>query len=92
MTERIISIEEIIADPENAPLPEGVSGKALTVNGLISAATFSNFDAIVNYSKRLSPEFYCLIGIMATKRDNSLVDTKGFVRWATDQQDFTKLL
>lgn len=79
---------DIIANPQTAPLPANAGLAYMITSALASMATPANFAAIVTYGKRLADagqaEFYCTLGLDATRRNPALKETAAYVSWATD--------
>ncbi|MCG3776479.1 MAG: hypothetical protein JW395_3338 [Nitrospira sp.] len=78
------SIERILADPKNAPVPghDKPSAQWAIAMMLANLTTKKNIDAIVEYLGRLPAEFQVLTMRDIQRRDQSLMSTKAFVDWA----------
>lgn len=78
-------IDVIIADPDNAPVPEGEGAVLYAIAAALAhRAKKDNFDNIIRYLKRIPDEFAVFSILSATKRDNKLMSSRGFIAWATD--------
>lgn len=82
----------IIAAPSTHPVPDeseaSITNILMTLLARLAAP--SNFDAIVTYLLRISPEFAASCVSAATARDTSLKESAGYVRWATAHPSSTK--
>jgi hypothetical protein len=87
-------IESIIADPENAPIPDSPGTLYAVVTALGSKASVDTFEGISRYAGRLleagNGEFATLLARDAIRRDPEITNTQAFVRFATG--DFATLL
>jgi len=83
------SLDDIIADPANAKLPEETSTRYAVCTGLARLATRKTFPAIVQYAERLPRESQILVVHDATTRDDTLKNTAVYGQWAVKNQDLT---
>lgn len=83
------SLDGIVADPDNSPVPTEPSIRYSTCVGLARVATRQNFPSILRYAKRLAREFEILLVTDATHRDPKLKDISAYGKWAIDNQDIT---
>jgi hypothetical protein len=77
----------VLASPETADVPTDPATLYALVGALAHNVTDKTFDNLVTYSERIPAEFSVLLVKDAVTRDDSLVQTKGFVRWATKHTD-----
>ncbi len=77
----------IIMAPDKAEVPSDPATKYAICGALSQKATDQNFDNIVKYSNRLDPEFSVLLVRDAIERDDSLVNTRAFIKWSADHSD-----
>jgi hypothetical protein len=81
------TLDGIVADPDNAPVPTEPSIRFATCTGLGRIATRKSFPAIIKYAERLPRESQILVVIDATDRDESLKNTAAYGSWAVKNQD-----
>lgn len=74
-------LDEIIADPEGAPVPPGVSEQYAVAAGLARRADDRNLGAIVRYLARLPRELATFSVKTAVARDRVLAQTPEYVAW-----------
>lgn len=83
------SIDQIIDDPENAPVPTEPSLRYAISIALSRIAIRKNWDAIMTYINRLPAENQMLVVMDATERDASLKNTKAYGRYAVANKHLT---
>jgi hypothetical protein len=83
------SLDDIVADPDGAPVPTEPSTRFAVSTGLGRIATRKNFPAIIRYAKRLNRESEILVVTDATGRDANLKNVAAYGQWAVDNQDLT---
>jgi hypothetical protein len=83
------SVAGIISDPDNANVPSEVSLRYAVATALSRAADKHNFAAVLTYAKRLGRESEMLIVSDSTARNESLVNTAAYGKWAADNADLT---
>jgi hypothetical protein len=83
------SLDDIVADPDGAPVPTEPSCRYAVCTGLGRLATRKNFPAIIRYAKRLNRESEVLVVTDATGRDESLKNIAAYGAWAVANQDLT---
>jgi hypothetical protein len=76
--------EDIVANPMNAKLPKQPDAQMLVCYRLAANVTTKDVDPIVDYVERLPKEFSVTFAKQAVRRDTSLVNTKRFGKWCTD--------
>ena len=82
------SLDAIIADPNNAPVPTEASSRYAVCTGLGRLATRKTLPAIITYAKRLNHrESEILVMHDATTRDEKLKETAAYGKWAVENQD-----
>ena len=81
------SLEDIIADPQGAPLPTEASARYAVCTGLGRLATRKTLPAIIEYANRLPRESQILVVHDATTRDAKLRETAAYGQWAVKNQD-----
>jgi AAA domain (dynein-related subfamily) len=81
------SLDAIIADPDNAPVPSEPSQLYAVCVGLGRMATRANWSKIVKYAERLPAEKEILLVHDAVIRDPKLKDTASYSAWAVKHQD-----
>lgn len=81
------SLDDIVADPEGAKVPNEASCRYAVATGLARIATRKTFANIVTYAKRLPREQEVLCVTDATGRDDTLKNTPIYGKWAVDNQD-----
>ncbi|MDP8267516.1 MAG: hypothetical protein P9L97_02190, partial [Candidatus Tenebribacter davisii] len=80
-------IEKLIADPENAIVPDEPSVLFAVCGSLSAKANKKNLGNIIKFTDRLPGEFQVLLIKDAIKRNKSLSNTKEFSAWAIDHAD-----
>jgi hypothetical protein len=83
------SLDDIVTNPDSAPVPSEPSIRFATCTGLGRIATRKNLGNIIQYAKRLPREFEVLVVTDATGRDTSLKNTTAYSNWAIRNQDLT---
>jgi hypothetical protein len=81
------SLEDILKDPVNAPVPTEPSIRFATCTGLARMATKATMPAVVKYAERLPRESGMLVVHDATTRDETLKNTAAYGEWAVKYQD-----
>jgi hypothetical protein len=81
------SLDDIIADPANAPLPTESSVRYAVCTGLGRLATRKTLPAIIEYANRLPRESQILVVHDATTREPKLKETAAYGAWAVKNQD-----
>lgn len=80
------SLDDIIADPENAKVPTEASQLYAVATGLARLATRKNWTQIMKYAERLDGERQLLLVHDATMRDAKLKETAAYSAWAVKNQ------
>jgi hypothetical protein len=81
------SLDDIVANPENAKVPTEPSQLYAVCTGLARLATRKNWTQIVKYAERLRGEHQVLLVHDATVRDPKLKETAAYSAWAVKHQD-----
>lgn len=79
--------EEILLNPETAPVPEEPAAIYALCEALALKATPETLDHIIRYADRLPAEFGVLLMRDAVCQDDSLVHSKAFSRWAQNNAE-----
>ena len=79
---KLPSIDAILLDPDNAPVPAEVSGLYAVSAALALRARSDNFSRILKYLARVSMEYGVFSVKSALGRDPSLATSPEFTRWA----------
>jgi len=80
------SLDDIVADPENAKVPTEPSQLYAVCTGLARLATRKNWAQIVKYAERLRGEHQVLLVHDAVMRDPKLKETSAYSKWAVANQ------
>jgi len=83
------SLDDIVADPDNANVPREPSCRYAVCTGLGRIASRKNFANVIKYAKRLPRESEILVVTDATGRDETLKNTACYGEWAVRNQDLT---
>lgn len=81
------SIDLILLDPKNAPVPTDVATLYAASSALASRSKPENFGRVLEYLGRLPSEYSVFAVRDACSRDNDLAMTPEFTRWAVDNAD-----
>jgi len=84
MYQSFTTIETILKDPDNAPVPSEPShiyGVAAALSNIADRKTFRN---VMAYAKRLPPDIGNMCVLTAAERDKKLTSVVGFSEWSTD--------
>jgi len=86
--EKATTIDEVVADPKGARLPEQQdTGTYYAVTGMLARMIDrKNADPIMVYANRMLPEFQVALIQDATRRDPGLKNTRAYTRWVEDNQ------
>lgn len=77
----------VIMSPDKADVPEDPATLYAICGALSYRASDQNFDNIVKYANRLPVEFSVLLVRDAIARDETLVNTRAFIKWSADHSD-----
>jgi hypothetical protein len=81
------SLEDIVANPATAIVPQEASTRYAVCTGLARLATRKTMPAIIEYAQRLPRESQILVVHDATTRDDTLKNTAAYGKWAVANQD-----
>jgi len=73
----------VLKSPATADVPEDPATLYALCGALSHRVNDKNFDALVEYANRIPAEFSVLVIKDAVTRDDSLVQTKAFIAWAS---------
>src|SRR3990167_5970797 len=79
------NLDDIIMNPNKAPIPEKPAMRYLVATGLAIRAKKDNFDRIFTYLLRLPQPFRVLIIRDAVEKDKKLTATKTYISWAVTE-------
>ena len=85
--ESIGSIDDIIADPDNAPVPGTADIRYATAIALARKANRKNFGRVITYADRLPRESKMVVMNEAIHRDETLKETSAYSNWAVANGD-----
>jgi hypothetical protein len=80
-------LDQIIANPKTAALPNESSIRYAVCVGLARMATRKTLPSIIEYAERLPRESQILVVTDATTRDESLKNTQVYGAWSVKNQD-----
>lgn len=80
-------IEDIINDPKRAYIPSGPDVLAALAGALAMKMNHDNINNIVDYLDRLPGEIGASCMSLAIKRDETLTETAGFIKYANNNKD-----
>lgn len=78
---KLPTIESILMDPNNAPVPTDPATLYAMSGDIASRLSPTNFGTLLKYLQRVPAEFNVLTVTMAIKRDKSLQSTTAFSTW-----------
>jgi hypothetical protein len=81
--ESLPNADLVRADPDNAPIPDGLDARYATTSHLALAVGPADFDPFHRYMARLAPEFQLLFMLSAIARFPALIHTATYIAWAT---------
>lgn len=82
---KLPNIDTILANPSTHAVPDEPSVLYALSGALAHRATVENFDTVMDFSRRLPPEFCVLVVRDAMKRDPNLGNTKAWINWVATQ-------
>lgn len=80
------SVEEILMNPDGAPLPEAPATQYAVCTMLDRKITGNNIGAALTYLERMSPEFQVLCLRSAAIANRTITKTKEFIAWGHKNQ------
>jgi MoxR-like ATPase len=81
------SVEEILLNPDTAPIPNEPAGKYAVCTMLDRKTTPNTMGRMLQYVERMTPEFQVLYIKSAVNANRALTKTKEFIGWVTAHQD-----
>lgn len=87
--QQMVSVDQILSDPEGAPVPEDSATILAVCTALASRATADNFEAVLTYAKRLRPEYTAVVVKDAYRRNPAeIASSPAFVRWSSEFAEY----
>lgn len=85
LADKLPSIDHIILDPANAPVPEEPDVRYVCVATLSTRVTFDNYSGMIEYVERMPVEYQVLFNktAISTKPNEHLTNHKDFTRWVS---------
>lgn len=83
----MVDPQEILIDPQGAPVPDKASAQYAIATALASRATPDNMDAVVTYFDRLPPSMSVLGVKDVQRKDRKCTKTKAFQTWARNNAE-----
>jgi len=88
LAQQIPSIDAILNDPENAPLPTDIGIMHALSTALVYRADRSNFVNIIKYAKRIGHrEIEVFLITSCTKKDTDLLSIPTYLTWHNENSD-----
>ena len=88
LAQQIPSIDSILNDPDNAPLPQNVGIMHALSTALVYRADRSNFANIIKYAKRIGHrEIEVFLITSCTKKDTDLLSIPAYLQWHNNNAD-----
>jgi MoxR-like ATPase len=81
------SVEEILLNPDTAPIPSEPAGKYAVCTMLDRKTTPNSIGRMLQYIERMTPEFQVLYVKSAVTANRALTKTKEFISWTVQHQD-----
>lgn len=81
-------IDTILKDPLHAMVPNDPAAQYAVVSALVGRITKDNANKVLQYANRLPADFSMLLVRDAIRKDKTVQNTKAFIQWCTDHQDF----
>jgi MoxR-like ATPase len=76
------NIDAILLNPEREPVPDGAAAQFAVASALSYYATYTNFDRICQYLRRMPAEFGVLCVRDASSRQPDVRHTAAYTQWA----------
>lgn len=77
--------DTILLNPDKAEVPTDPATLYALSGAMAHRSTANNFDRVMQYAKRMPPEFMVLVVRDAAKLDPSITSTKAFTSWAMSE-------
>jgi len=74
--------EQILMDPERAPVPEDPSARYAVTGMLVQNTTSNNFDGVIKYMARLPEDMQAMFVKEVLRLQPTVTACKGYVTWA----------
>ncbi len=88
LAQQIPSIDSILNDPENAPLPSDIGIMHALSTALVYKADRNNFSNIIKYAQKIGHrEIEVFLIVSATKKDNDLLSVPAYLNWHNENAD-----
>jgi hypothetical protein len=84
---KLPSLDGILMNPQTAAVPDDPATLFAVAGGLARRASEKNFDRVMTYANRIPKEWQVYLVKDATRRDQVLQNTDGFVKWASINAD-----
>lgn len=83
---KLPGIDKVIADPDNAPIPNDPDGRYAMVAMFSRNTTRQNFDKLMTYTRRLGEEFEMFYGTYMANADENMKKTKTYIDFEVRNQ------
>lgn len=87
MAKDLPTAEEILLNPDTAPIPKDPSGKYAICTALDTKTTPGNIDRIMRYIERVDKEYQVLYMRSAIIANRELSKTKAYISWIIDNKE-----
>lgn len=87
MAKDLPSGDEILMNPDTAPVPSEPASMYAVCTMLDKKATPNNFGRLMQYVERMSPEYQVLFVRSAAIANRAVATTRDYVKWITANQD-----
>lgn len=81
------SIDEILVNPDGAPVPESPSGQYAVCSMMDSKATANSIGRLLTYAERMPVEFQVMFVRAAAIANRKVTKTKEYITWITKNQE-----
>lgn len=81
------SIDEILVNPDGAPVPESPSGQYAVCSMMDSKATANSIGRLLTYAERMPVEFQVMFVRAAAIANREVTKTKEYITWITKNQE-----
>lgn len=79
--------DEVLMNPDSAPVPDTPSGKYAICTSLDRVATANSMARLLKYVERLPPEFQVMFMRSCSLTNRSVMSCKPYIDWITKNQD-----
>lgn len=80
--ESLVSLEQVIMDPDKTPVPKDLAAQYAIVGSLAHGTNPQNVERVSRFIKRMSSDFGVMYWLDASKKDPKVKATKAFIEWA----------